>query len=75
MVWKILLKTDFQAEILHNSNNLIIAKNVPYSKPYVVIVNGDNAVGVCYGHIDFKELELEDLSGAIGIKCNIRQGL
>lgn len=67
------IETDFQAEILHNSNNLIIAKNVPYSKPYVVIVNGDNAVGVCYGHIDFKELELEDLSGAIGIKCNIRQ--
>lgn len=64
---------NFKSEILHNSDNLIIAKNVPYSKPYVVIVNGDNAVGVCYGHIDFKELELEDLSGPIGIKCQIRQ--
>lgn len=64
---------DFKAEVLHNSDNLIIAKNTPYAKPFVVIVNGDNAVGVCYGHIDFKELELEDMRGAIGIKCHIRQ--
>ena len=66
-------EVNFKSEILHNSNNLIIAEKVPYNKPYVVIVNGDNAVGVCYGHIDFKELELEDLSGPIGVKCNIRQ--
>ena len=64
---------NFKAEVLHNSDNLIIAKNTPYNKPFVVIVNGDNAVGVCYGHIDFKELELEDMRGAIGIKCHIRQ--
>jgi len=64
---------DFKAEVLHNSDNLIIAKNTPYNKAFVVIVNGDNAVGVCYGHIDFKELELEDMRGAIGIKCHIRQ--
>lgn len=63
----------FKAEVLYNSDNLIVAKNTPYSKPFVVIVNGNQAVGVCYGHVDFKELELQDMRGAIGIKCNIRQ--
>jgi len=63
----------FQANVLYNSDNLIIAKDTPYSKPFVVIVNGNQSVGVCYGHIDFKELEIEDLNGSVGIKCNIRQ--
>ena len=63
----------FKAEVLHNSDNLIIAKDTPYAKPFVVIVNGDNAVGVCYGHIDFKELEIQDMHGAVGIKGQIRQ--
>lgn len=63
----------FKADVLHNSDNLIIAKDTPYSKPFVVITNGDNSVGVCYGHIDFKELEIQEMSGAVGIKCQIRQ--
>jgi hypothetical protein len=63
----------FRAEVMYNSDNLIIAKDTPYSKPFVVIVNGNQAVGVCYGHIDFKELELQDMNGSIGVKCNIRQ--
>lgn len=64
---------DFKAYVLHNSPNLIIAKDTPYSKPFVVITNGGNDVGVCYGHIDFKELEIEEMRGAVGIKCQIRQ--
>lgn len=67
----------FKADTMYNSGNLIISSNSPYSKPHVVIVKGgddvDNQTGVCYGHIDFKEMELEDLSGDIGIKCPIRQ--
>jgi len=68
---------DFKAQTLYNSENLIISTNSPYSKPHVVIVKGGDDVehqtGVCYGHIDFQEMELEDMSGDIGIKCPIRQ--
>ena len=67
----------FKADTMYNSANLIISKNSPYSKPHIVIVKGGDNVesqtGVCYGHIDFKEMELEDLHGDIGVKCPIRQ--
>jgi hypothetical protein len=68
---------DFKADVLYNSENLIISKRTSYSKPHVVIIKGgddvDKQTGVCYGHIDFEELELEDMRGDIGIKCPIRQ--
>jgi hypothetical protein len=64
---------DFKAEVNYNSDNLIVADNVPFSKPYIVIVNGNADVGVNYGYIDFPELELEQKFGAVGIKCRIRQ--
>ena len=67
----------FKADTLHNSSNLIISTNSPYSKPHVVIIKGGDNVetqtGVCYGSIDFREMELEELSGDIGVKCPIRQ--
>ena len=67
----------FKADTMYNSANLIISKNSPYSKPHIVIIKGGDNVesqtGVCYGHIDFKEMELEDLHGDIGVKCPIRQ--
>jgi hypothetical protein len=67
---------DFQADVIHNSENLIISKSSPFSQPHIVIVKGaggDDDTGVCYGIIDFKELELEEMRGDIGIKCPIRQ--
>lgn len=63
----------FKTKVHYNSDNLIICDNSPYSKPYVVIINGNNNVGVCYGHVDFAELELQEMRGSIGIKCKIRQ--
>lgn len=70
-------RVNFAADTMYNSENLIISRNSPYSKPHVVIVKGgddmEKQTGVCYGHIDFKEMELEDMSGDIGIKCPIRQ--
>lgn len=69
-------EVNFKANILYNSKNLVISSNSPYSKPHVVIVKGVEGVdetGVSYGYIDFKELELEDLNGDVGIKCVIRQ--
>jgi hypothetical protein len=67
---------DFSSKIIYNSKNLIISENSPFSKPHIIVVKGgieDNTTGVCYGNIDFKELELEDMYGDVGIKCPIRQ--
>jgi hypothetical protein len=71
-----LSEVNFKANILYNSKNLVISSNSPYSKPHVVIVKGVDGIdetGVSYGYIDFKELELEDLNGDVGVKCVIRQ--
>lgn len=69
-------KVNFKANKLYDSKNLVISDNSPYSKPHVVIVKGGDGgpqTGVCYGHIDFKELEIQDMNGDIGVKCPIRQ--
>ena len=68
---------EFKADVIYNSKNLIVSNNSPYSKPHVVIVKGGDNVetqtGVSYGYIDFKEMELEEMYGDVGIKCPIRQ--
>jgi len=66
---------EFLADVMYNSKNIIISDNNQFSKPHIVIVKEDSAdssVGVCYGYIDFTELELENLNGNIGVKCPIR---
>ena len=64
---------DINPKILYNSKNIIISENNYYSKPHIIIVKSDNdGEGVNYGYIDFKELELQDMYGAIGVKCKIR---
>ena len=62
-----------QPKILYNSDNIIISENNYYSKPHIIIVKDEKDVaGVNYGYIDFRELELEDMFGSIGIKCRVR---
>ena len=63
------------AEILYNSDRLIISKNGQFSKPHIVIVKGEkdgDGTGVCYGYVDFQEMEMEQLFGNVGVKCPIR---
>ena len=70
-VYKELIKKD----ILINTPSCIVAEGSSwYAKPHIVIVKkpGDS-VGINYGSIDFRELEMEDLHGNIGIKCPMRQ--
>lgn len=68
-------EVQFKSNVLYNSENIIISENTPYSKPYVAITNGKGEDEICisYGHIDFQEMEMESMSGDIGIKCPIRQ--
>lgn len=64
----------FHAKVIYNSDNLIISNSSYYAKPHIVIVKSKNSeTGINYGHIDFKELEMEQLYGSVGLKCPIRQ--
>ena len=66
---------DFLADVTYNSDNIIISDNRQFSRPHIIIVKGDDAenrTGVCYGYIDFRELEMEQLYGNVGVKCPVR---
>lgn len=65
----------FKAEVLYNSEKLIVSNNNQFNRPHIVIVKGekeDNATGVCYGFVDFQEMEMQQLYGNVGVKCPIR---
>lgn len=63
----------FLANVLHNSETLLVSDTNLYSKPHVVIVKEKgSSFGVTYGTIDFQELEMEQRYGSIGFKCPIR---
>ena len=64
----------FQSSILYNSDTLIIPSSSVHSLPHIVIVKTpQSSTGINYGAIDFRELEMEDLWGAVGLKCPARQ--
>jgi len=68
-------KQYFHSDVLYNTKSLIISDNWRYSKPHVVITKPgqeDQPKGMCYGYIDFQELEMETLRGQVGFKCPIR---
>ena len=56
---------EFQAKILHETEDYILAEQHYYSRPHLIIN------GICYGFIDFRELELDDKYGSIGLKMSI----
>ena len=59
---------------LLNTNTLIVSDGGYYARPHIVIVkNSGDDVGINYGSIDFRELEMEQLWGNVGIKCPMRQ--
>jgi hypothetical protein len=61
-------------EILYNSDNLIVGKSWGWSRPHILLVKSPGATtGINYGYVDFRELEMEDLWGAVAIKCPARQ--
>lgn len=67
-------KVHFNVPILYNSDTLIVSESYYFNKPHIVIVKDVKSNnGINYGHIDFKELEMEQLYGAIGLKCPIKQ--
>lgn len=64
----------FKADVIYNSENLIIANQYQYSRPHVIVVKDlKSPTGVNYGYIQFKEMEMQDLFGSVGFKCPARQ--
>lgn len=64
----------FQANILYNSKNLIVSDQRTYAKPHVVVVKDpEQSTGICYGYVNFHELEMQDLYSYVGFKCPMRQ--
>ena len=60
--------------IMYSSENLVISHDTSYRVPHIVVVKSSNdTAGICYGAVDFKELEMEQLWGSVGFKCPIRQ--
>lgn len=64
-------EVNFKANITYESDDILIAENMPFQYPFVVITNGSSKI--CYGMIDFDVLGIERKRGAVGIKTNIRQ--
>jgi hypothetical protein len=56
-----------QANILYEDEYIVLSDNSQYSKPHLLI----NKVN--YGYVDFRELELEDMQGNIGIKVQAEE--
>jgi hypothetical protein len=53
-----------KAQIMFEDDLIVLSNNSPYNKPHLIL-NGVN-----YGYIDFRELELEEKLGNIGIKVS-----
>ncbi len=67
-------EVNFKNDVIYSSEHLIISDGYTYSKPHVLVVKNPQAeTGINYGHIDFRELEMEQLYGAIAFKCPMRQ--
>ena len=63
-----------RSDVLYNSDNLIISDTWAWRRPHIVMVKSPGATtGINYGFVDFRELEMEQLWCAVGIKCPARQ--
>jgi hypothetical protein len=68
------MEQKIKSEIIYNSKNLIVSTNNYLRKPHIVIVKEEGAeTGINYGYVDFRELEMQDLYGPVGLKCPIKQ--
>lgn len=57
-------RIETKADIVYEDDYIVLSNSNVYNKPHIVI----NRVN--YGYIDFKELELEDKMGNIGVKVS-----
>lgn len=64
---------NFKALIQYNSETLLLSDTRRFSEPHIVIVKDkESPIGVCYGNVNFDELEMQRIRGPVGFKCPIR---
>jgi len=63
----------FRAEVLYESENIVISNNRRFGRPHLLVVKDKSAnAGICYNEIDYKELELEQRYGKVALKVQTR---
>lgn len=64
----------YPPNVILNNDHMIVTDSSTYARPHIIMVKrpGDE-IGINYGSIDFRELELEQKYGSVGIKCPARQ--
>jgi hypothetical protein len=68
------MEQKIKSEVIYNSKHLIVSTNNYLRKPHIVIVKEEGAeTGINYGYVDFRELEMQDLYGPVGLKCPVKQ--
>lgn len=66
-------RVQFQSKVLYNSPNLIVTDSSRYTRPHILVVKDqESPFGVNYGPVNFQELEINQMFGAVGFKCPIR---
>jgi len=60
---------DIAAKVLYKDDNVIISESTVFNKPHILLGVGDGYIN--YGFVAFKELELEEKNGAVGLILNI----
>lgn len=66
----------FQAKRLYESSNIMVSDNRMYGRPHILLVRDfgeeTHTNVVCYGNIEFLEMDMNQRFGKVGIKCPIR---
>lgn len=69
-------KVNFQPKIEYESSRILVTNNRRWDKVQVAIVKDPTKqkhdVCISYGHIDFEEMNITPVKGAVAIKCPIR---
>jgi hypothetical protein len=60
---------DIAAQILYKDDNIIISNNDIFDKPHILLGVGDGFIN--YGFVAFRELEIEEKNGAVGLILDI----
>lgn len=60
---------DIAAKVVYKDDNIVISESTLLNKPHILLGAGDGLIN--YGLIDFKTLELEPKSGAVGLILDI----
>lgn len=60
---------DIAANVLYKDEDVVISASTIYNKPHILLGTGDALIN--YGYVSFRDLELEEKTGAVGLILDI----